>query len=305
MAFRWLRNPERFENGELTVRVMELGEVDASGRRRPVPTDTTETLKVDSVVYAIGDDPDARLLEGLGFTVGPRGKVATREGGETESENVFLIGDSRTGTSTIVQCIAEGRRASDAICVKEEAAWERAEALPFMDPDERNKQIRVKRGEITAKPNARTDYVPEVFGRTELSRCLECDYVCNKCVDVCPNRANLAIPVSGEVLFSNPYEIVHVDAYCNECGNCGDFCPWEGRPYIDKPTVFSAAQDFANSENPGWFIEGDMLRYRQNGTEATRPLSGLPQDEAFFRLFTIVHESRPHLFGPVLEEVKQ
>ncbi|MBU8912500.1 MAG: putative selenate reductase subunit YgfK [Spirochaetales bacterium] len=304
VAFKWLRNPERFEDGELTVRVMELGEVDASGRRRPVPTDTTETLKVDSVVYAIGDDPDAKLLEGLGFTVNSRGKVATREGGETESENVFLIGDSRTGTSTVVRCIAEGRRASDAICVKEEAGWERVEALPFMDPDQRNEQIRVKKEKITAKPNARTDYVPAAFGRTELSRCLECDYICNKCVDVCPNRANLATPVSGEALFSNPYEIVHVDAYCNECGNCGNFCPWEGRPYIDKPTVFSTAQDFANSENPGWLIEGDALRYRQNGTEATMPLAELPQDEHFFRLFTIVHESRPHLFGPVLEEVK-
>ncbi len=304
VAFRWLRNPERFEKGELTVRVMELGEKDASGRRRPVPTDTTETQEVDSLIYAIGDDPDARLLEGLGFTVDSRGKVATSEAGETESENVFLIGDSRTGTSTIVQCIAEGRRASDAICAKDEAGWERVEALPYMDPDERSKQIRVKRGEITAKPNASTEYKPGVFGKTELSRCLECDFVCNKCVDVCPNRANLAIPVAGEVLFSNPYEIVHVDAYCNECGNCGDFCPWEGRPYIDKPTVFSTAGDFASSENPGWLIEGETLRYRLDGTEATRPLAKLPQDDAFFRLFSIVYESRPHLFGPVLEEIK-
>lgn len=304
IVFKWLRNPERFADGELTVRVMELVEKDDSGRRRPVPTGETEVIRVDSIVSAIGDDPDAQMLKGLGFRVDTRGRVVTGAGGETESENVFLIGDSRTGTSTIVQCIAEGRRAADAICTKDAPGWQRHQRVPSWDDDRRQAEIQAKRGEIHAKPHARSSYDPAVFGRTEISRCLECDYICNKCVDVCPNRANLAIPVTGEALFQNAYEIVHVDAYCNECGNCGDFCPWQGRPYIDKPTVFSTLEDFRNSGNPGWLIEGDTLRYRQNGSEKTRPLNDLPADEAFFRLFAIVHETRPHLFGPVLEEVK-
>ena len=60
VPFHWLRNPERFDSdGTLTLRVMELGEKDASGRRRPVPTDATETMKADTLIYAIGDDPDA------------------------------------------------------------------------------------------------------------------------------------------------------------------------------------------------------------------------------------------------------
>ena len=311
VAFKWLRNPERFENGELTVRVMELGETDESGRRRPVPTDTTEVLRVDSLVYAIGDDPDTKMLENLGLSVGPKGRVVTSVGGETKSENVFLIGDSRTGTSTIVQCIAEGRRAADSICAKEDPAWQRGEVVTPLDRETRSRQILAKRGEIAAKPSFRTEYVPETFGKTEISRCLECDFICNKCVDVCPNRSNIAIPVGGEPLFSNPYEIVHIDAYCNECGNCGDFCPWQGRPYIDKPTIFSTSPDFANSHNPGWLVDGDTVVYRRDGEESSRPLSELTCREAaggssepFFRLFQVVYESRPHLFGPVLPEVK-
>ena len=68
VAFHWLRNPKRFDSdGTLTVEVMELGEKDASGRRRPVPTGETETIRADSIVYAIGDDPDAEALRRIGF----------------------------------------------------------------------------------------------------------------------------------------------------------------------------------------------------------------------------------------------
>jgi len=59
IPFRWLRNPEKFDiDGTLTLRVMELGEPDASGRRRPVPTDKTETIKIDTLIPSIGETVD-------------------------------------------------------------------------------------------------------------------------------------------------------------------------------------------------------------------------------------------------------
>ncbi|MCG8480458.1 MAG: hypothetical protein MI724_15300, partial [Spirochaetales bacterium] len=258
------------------------------------------------VVYAIGDDPDAVALRHLGLDADDRGVVATSEAGETAIENVFLIGDSRTGASTIVNCIAEGRRAADAICRKVEPGWQRVEGALRLDAETRRLHIADKRRRITAKPNPRSDYEPVRFGAAERSRCLECDFVCNKCVDVCPNRANIALPVAGEALFDNPYEIVHVDAYCNECGNCGHFCPWEGLPYRDKPTVFSTARDFAHSTNQGWLLVGDRLTVRFRGRERTLAVGEVAAaargegDEArFFRLFELLHDHRPHLFGPV------
>jgi putative selenate reductase len=308
VEFHWLRNPERFDaDGTMTLRVMELGEKDASGRRRPVATDAVETIHADSLVYAIGDDPDEKLLKSIGLTPDAKSMVKTGEGGETEIENVFLIGDSRTGASTIVNCIAEGRSAADAVCRKVEASWERNEVLPYMNPDERLAEIPVKKGTIVPKPNPYRDYNTEEFGRTEKSRCLECDFVCNKCVDVCPNRANIALSVEGEPLFADPFQIVHIDAYCNECGNCGHFCPWdEGRPYIDKPTVFSSVADLENSANPGWYIRGDAMTVRFEGavktmslSDAARAAEGSGDEARFFRLFQLLYGQRPHLFGPV------
>lgn len=315
ITFRWLRNPARFDtDGTLELTVMELGETDDSGRRRPVATDRTETIHADSIVHAVGDDPEAEVLEAAGLTVNERGMVETGSAGETELENVYLIGDSRTGPSTIVQCIAEGRRAADAICKTVDPDWLREEHIPEMDPAKRLEEIRAKKGEIIPKPDPRSSYDPVVFAATEKNRCLECDFVCNKCVDVCPNRANIAVPVSGEPLFSDPFEIVHLDAYCNECGNCAHFCPWENdRPYVDKPTVFSTAEDFANSENPGWFVEDGMVSVRFGGRERRMSTAdafvaaagaATAADEArFFRLFTLLCERRPHLFDAVEPEI--
>ena len=97
----------------------------------------------------------------------------------------------------------------------------------------------------------------------EAHRCLECNYLCSKCVDVCPNRANVAIAVPG---FKDQFQTLHLDAYCNECGNCAQFCPWQGKPYQDKVTIFSLPEDFDNSRNPGFYLaDGGELRVRQDG----------------------------------------
>ena len=338
IAFHWLRNPERFDrDGSLTLRVMELGEPDDSGRRRPLPTQATETITADTLIHSIGDDPEVEVLTEAGLNPDQkRGTVKTGPGGETPIENVFLVGDSRTGASTIVNCIAEGRSAADTICRKVDPEWSREERIPGMNPDERAEEILDKKGEILPKPDPRVDYDEITFAETEGHRCLECNYICNKCVDVCPNRANIAVPMSALSAVSpsllgngagapaaaepyggpgrapgpapNRYQIIHLDAYCNECGNCGHFCPWEGRPYTDKPTVFSTAEDFEASENPGWLVADGTVRIRFNGSEKTLTLEGgrllgsggeNGSEERFHRLFEALYASRPHLFGPV------
>ncbi|MFP4301961.1 MAG: putative selenate reductase subunit YgfK [Alkalispirochaetaceae bacterium] len=353
IAFHWLRNPERFDrDGTLTLRVMELGEPDDSGRRRPLPTEKTETITADTLIHSIGDDPEVEVLAEAGLNPDRRrGTVKTGPGGETEVENVFLVGDSRTGASTIVNCIAEGRRAAETICRKADPEWSRAERIPTMNPETRAEEILAKKGEILAKPDPRVEYDEVSFAETEGHRCLECNYICNKCVDVCPNRANIAVPLSalsavdpslagsGAALVAEPYggpdlppgpapnryQIIHLDAYCNECGNCGHFCPWEGRPYTDKPTIFSTAEDFEASENPGWLVADGSVRIRFDGGEKTLALeggrlvgvdaqpagdpSGGPEpesretdnlsEERFYRLFEALYATRPHLFGPV------
>ena len=109
------------------------------------------------------------------------------------------------------------------------------------------------------------DVNDEAFAATEASRCMECSYLCLKCVDVCPNRANVAIDLRETGLFEDPYQVLHVDAYCNECGNCASFCPHSGRPYRDKFSLFSLREDFDGSSNSGFIAENDEVTIRLDG----------------------------------------
>ena len=74
--------------------------------------------------------------------------------------------------------------------------------------------------------------------------------MCENCVDVCPNRANIAVRVPG----FDKEQIVHVDKMCNECGNCAVFCPYASAPYKDKFTLFASEEDMADSTNAGFCV---------------------------------------------------
>ena len=103
--------------------------------------------------------------------------------------------------------------------------------------------------------------------------------MCETCVEVCPNRANVAVRVPG----MRQSQIVHVDGMCNECGNCAVFCPYsQGRPYKDKLTLFWSREDFDDSTNEGWLPTKDGALVRLGGTVATYDVEdaacGLPED---------------------------
>jgi len=136
---------------------------------------------------------------------------------------------------------------------------------------------------------------------------MECSYLCNKCVDVCPNRANVAVDVRSLGMFDNPFQIVHLDAYCNECGNCETFCPYSGGPYKKKFTIFSDKESFEKSENSGFYRDGEGgLVIRQDGKiyHASFDKDGnLGGDEGVSEetaaLVTTLFETYSYLLGPV------
>jgi putative selenate reductase len=66
-------------------------------------------------------------------------------------------------------------------------------------------------------------------------------------------------------LFADPFQILHLDAYCNECGNCETFCPYDGGPYRKKFTLFSRKDDFESSENSGFVVEDEDILVRLDG----------------------------------------
>ena len=161
--------------------------------------------------------------------------------------------------------------------------------------------IKRKKARIT-QPVAKTD---ENFAEVEASRCMECNYICMKCVDVCPNRANAIIDLRDTGLFDDPFQILHIDAYCNECGNCETFCPHNGGPYKKKFTVFSLMDDFVNSANEGFLYQDGELTVRLDGEVIKARIADgevegeLPEEIKAY--IGKVFSSYSYLLGPVEE----
>ena len=94
------------------VRKMELGEPDASGRRRPVEVEGSDyTIDVDTVIMALGTSPNPLIsstTDGL-ETNKHRCIVANEENGQTSREGVFAGGDAVTGAATVILAMEAGR----------------------------------------------------------------------------------------------------------------------------------------------------------------------------------------------------
>ena len=97
---------------------MELGEADASGRRRPVPKENSEfELAVDTVIIAIGNSPNPLILS---TTEGLEGDkwgciIADEETGKTSLEGVYAGGDVVTGAATVILAMGAGKKAAKAM----------------------------------------------------------------------------------------------------------------------------------------------------------------------------------------------
>ena len=242
VIFKELLAPVGFKDGKLECSVMKLGEPDEGGRRSPVDTGEKEFIECDSVIAAVGERVDYSLLEGAGAAFDEKGRVVTDENCMSSVDGLYVIGDCRKGPATVVKGIADAIAAAKAITG---ASFDQYEKENGADDPARCKDKKGVLCDSSVK-------IPE-------KRCLGCATVCEVCTDVCPNRANIAVSVPG----LEKEQILHVDGMCNECGNCAVFCPYSGRPYRDKLTLFWSQEDMENSENTGFLVlEGTKVRLR-------------------------------------------
>lgn len=132
VIYKFLTNPVEIheENGKvcgMTLQLMELGEPDASGRRKPVAIDgRTEYLSLDSVIMAIGQKLDPTDFSVVELT--DRGTIlADEDDFKTNIDGVFAIGDATNkGASIAIAAIGEADR-----CVKSVDAYLKGEELDF------------------------------------------------------------------------------------------------------------------------------------------------------------------------------
>ena len=236
VIFKELMAPVSFYGGMLKCEVMRLGEPDESGRRSPVSTGEFTEIKVDTVVAAVGEKIDGDFYKDLGLKVDEKGLPVVDEATmKSSNENIYIVGDGRKGPATVVEAIADAKAAADDILSSSgcDLVCPSGKITPIAD-----------RNNLYSKKG----YFSEPFTESDYGRCLNCSVLCGNCVDVCPNRANVAIKVVG----MDMPQIIHVDKMCNECGNCKIFCPYAGAPYKDKITLFETYADMLDSTNNGF-----------------------------------------------------
>ena len=217
---RYLASPDSIvkKDGrlEVTFQGMKLGEMDASGRRRPVPIpDSNFSLEADTIIEAIGERPDLSFLSAT-----------------DEELSIVIGGDARTGPSTVVNAIASGKQAAASIM---HYLQRRGEALTVspLELSELVTPAQVKLDYFAAQERAvipRTaaegrinnfKEIIETFSEAqavqEAGRCISCG-VCNNC-DSCW----LFCPESAITRVNGGYQI-NLD-YCKGCGICAQECP--------------------------------------------------------------------------------
>jgi glutamate synthase (NADPH/NADH) small chain len=127
VIFKLLHSPEEIigEDGyvkSMKLSVMELGEPDESGRRRPVPTGKIDEMAVDTVIIALGTGPNpiiqkSSAADGLDFETDRKGYIVVdADKNSTSVPKIFAGGDvAPTGVSNAINAMGAGKRAAKAI----------------------------------------------------------------------------------------------------------------------------------------------------------------------------------------------
>ena len=269
VTYKFLTNPLSFngENGKLksvTLQLMELGEPDASGRRKPVPIEgKTEEIELDSVILAIGQKLVAEDVSEL--TLNNRGNIeADPDFFTTDIEGVFAIGDATNrGASIAIEAIGEADR-----CARAVDAFLNGQALdtrvPYISkrdestidysdreqksrlnpkvlaPEVRNKNFDEYFKCKLLKVAQRYDIMPErfkgvmpqkythdenAFIERNTAKCILCGLCVRSCREVM-NLSSIGLLGRGFTTDVSPAFSLPLDqTNCNNCGLCVQLCP--------------------------------------------------------------------------------
>ena len=317
VTYKFLTNPLSF-NGEdgkvnsITLQIMELGEPDASGRRRPVPVEgKTEEIAVDSVILAIGQKlvaDDVKELE-----LNERGNItADADFFTTSIEGVFAIGDATNrGASIAIEAIGEADR-----CVKAVDAYlngiDVETRIPYIskrdestiDYSDREKQSRLTPKVLPADVrNKNFDEVSLGFteeeAKAEAQRCLECGcreyYKCKllnvaQRYDINPERFKGEMPQK----YSRD-ENAFIERNTSKCILCG-LCVRSCREVMDIHAIGLMGRGFKTDVSPAFALPLDQTKCTNCGlcvqlcptgslTEKSSLAKQVPLDESYTEEF--------------------
>jgi putative selenate reductase len=304
VVLKELLQPVSFSNKRLICQKMELTKAGEDGRMGVKAADKTFIeMEIDTIISAVGEHIDYELLRKNNLTheeyKTPRVNLFSNE---SLLENVFIGGDTLRGPSSVINAISDGRKTAGYIIAKEELEVQE-DGLSMEKKFKASEILRLKGNVLEASDS----------DLEQAERCLQCSYLCNICVEVCPNRANVLVPSGSSGLFHDKFQILHIDRLCNECGNCETFCPYEGAPYKDKLTLFQDEKSFSGSNNNGFYVKKDssgtsvVARYNdQAGTVVldnsneviSSSFNADPGDESLYRFIktiTLILKNQPYI----------
>lgn len=119
ITFLTLHNPKEYEADEkgavksVILDVMQLGEPDASGRRRPEATGETIKLECDQVIVAVGVSPNPLVPQSIeGLELGRKNTIAVNEQMQSSQPAIYAGGDIVRGGATVILAMGDGRKAA-------------------------------------------------------------------------------------------------------------------------------------------------------------------------------------------------
>lgn len=119
ITFLTLHNPKEYEADEkgavksVILDVMQLGEPDASGRRRPEATGETIKLECDQVIVAVGVSPNPLVPQSIeGLELGRKNTIAVNEQMQSSQPTIYAGGDIVRGGATVILAMGDGRKAA-------------------------------------------------------------------------------------------------------------------------------------------------------------------------------------------------
>ena len=116
ITFLTLHNPKEYEADEkgAVLDVMQLGEPDASGRRRPEATGETITIECDQVIVAVGVSPNPLVPQSIeGLELGRKNTIAVNEQMQSSQPEIYAGGDIVRGGATVILAMGDGRKAAE------------------------------------------------------------------------------------------------------------------------------------------------------------------------------------------------
>ena len=279
VIYKFLTNPLSF-NGEdgkvksITLQVMELGEPDASGRRRPVPVEgKTEEIAVDSVILAIGQKLVQEDVSEL--KLNERGNIeADPDFFTTDIDGVFAIGDATNrGASIAIEAIGEADRCAKAVdaFLNGQAIDTRVPYISKRDESTIDYSDRKKESRITPKVlpadvrNKNFDEVSLGFteeeAKAEANRCLECGcreyYKCKllgvaQLYDINPDRFKGEMPQK-----YTRDENAFIERNTSKCILCG-LCVRSCREVMDLHSIGLLGRGFKTDVSPAFNLPLDQ-----------------------------------------------